>query len=674
MIEVSSQQVQALNSVKLKLSSSLITRANEGKHSVKEGFHMIACRYWPESAPRLPEKAAVRREREGEKKADQGGAGGGSSGGAAVSVTECPPNPGVIGEGGFPMVVSVVHDRGSVVVVEWWIADSDGGGVTVVTGQESGQGDGSRNGEQHGQPLGQLSQPATITNGFVFSYNIMSFLSHVIKEAGKTSLQFDYKTDSLVITVVLKRSNDNSAKERCLHNENWEGERSKSNGVTFCKRRNGLLKKAYELSVVCDAEGSAADIIKVAMIAIHSIVGDAVEKSKSGIEFAERFHMLNSRCRILLQVHDDLILEADPFVINEATMLLKLSMESAASLLAPLIVFTHLLLLYKTRESVEGSDDSCNKKPAQDNTSSHLSVRARFTIALLGLKVNLMKEVSSVLYSNPDSGTATPVDKSADSLTVCPLPLPPSVILTELKEAKSKLKRTTNDLAMIRASVESLNKKMRTHKANLAEKEVETKHVIEESIDVSNGSNKLAYEAQQFMKMEEAAQYEVIKATSEIEHTKLSIKMVEMRLIAAKKMEEAARAMEAVACAENNGGDKAMIREGITLSYEEYSELAQKAQKAEQVVKKNDYHMKDANLSTMGFLKNSVDQTNDVKFSRKTLEEALGPRTDAANGNNLDSENVSFPARSETNNHPKPRNSTPRRGYTPRRYELLITE
>ncbi|RWW19972.1 hypothetical protein GW17_00015943 [Ensete ventricosum] len=24
--------------------------------------------------------------------------------------------------------------------------------------------------------------------------------------------------------------------------------------VTFCKRRNGLLKKAYELSILCDAE------------------------------------------------------------------------------------------------------------------------------------------------------------------------------------------------------------------------------------------------------------------------------------------------------------------------------------------------------------------------------------------------------------------------------------
>ncbi|KAI4378357.1 hypothetical protein MLD38_015848 [Melastoma candidum] len=31
-------------------------------------------------------------------------------------------------------------------------------------------------------------------------------------------------------------------------------ENSTSRQVTFCKRRNGLLKKAYELSVLCDAE------------------------------------------------------------------------------------------------------------------------------------------------------------------------------------------------------------------------------------------------------------------------------------------------------------------------------------------------------------------------------------------------------------------------------------
>ncbi|KAK9075419.1 hypothetical protein SSX86_003742 [Deinandra increscens subsp. villosa] len=280
-----------------------------------------------------------------------------------------------------------------------------------------------------------------------------------------------------------------------------------------------------------------------------------------------------------------------------------------------------------------------------------------------GLKLNIMKEVSSVLDSNPDIGTA-----ATDRLTICPLPLPPGIILTELKEAKSKLNRTTNDLAMIRASVESLNRKMTTHKLNLAENG-ETKRVIEESVDVvTNGSHKLTFEAQQYMKMEEAAQYEVMKATSEIEHTKMSIKMVEMRLIAAKKMEEAARAMEAVACAEN----RPLTRGEITLSYEEYSELAQKAQKAEEACKKNGYNRKDANLSTMGFLKNSNYQTDDMKFSRKTLKEALGPRIEAANGNNLEAKNSFLPARSETHNHPKTINSYPIRGHARRRYEPLI--
>ncbi|KAI7736830.1 hypothetical protein M8C21_021514 [Ambrosia artemisiifolia] len=275
-----------------------------------------------------------------------------------------------------------------------------------------------------------------------------------------------------------------------------------------------------------------------------------------------------------------------------------------------------------------------------------------------GLKLNIMKEVSSVTSS----------DNSSASLTLCSVPLPPAVILSELKEAKSKLSRTTNDLAIIRASVESLNKKMRTHKVHLAENE-ETKGVIEESIDVSNhGSHKLTFEAEQFRRMEEAAQYEVIKATSEIEHTKMSIKMVEMRLIAAKKMEEAARAMEAVACAES----KPFVSEGITLSYEEYRELAQKARKAEEVSKKNDYHRKDANLSTMAFLKNAMDQTDSAKFRRNTLEDALGHKTDAANGRNHESKNGISPRKPETHNHPKTRNSYPFRGHAPRRFEPLI--
>lgn len=275
-----------------------------------------------------------------------------------------------------------------------------------------------------------------------------------------------------------------------------------------------------------------------------------------------------------------------------------------------------------------------------------------------GLKLNLIKETSSIMTTtdlNPDSGTTTPIDQSTSTLTLYPVPLPPGIILTELKEAKSNLNKTTTDLAMIRASVESLNKKLRTHKSNLSEKDGETKRVIEETVDASNGYCKLTFEAQQFRKMEEAAQYEVIKATSEIEHTQLSIKMVEMRLIAAKKMEEAARAMEAVARAEHE--DKPLIRDGITLSYEEYSVLAQKVQKAEEIFKKN--------------------EGNEMSYRRKTLEEALGPRSDATNGRNLESRNGYFRGRSDdirptksSHNNTKTRNPYPFHG--PRVFAPLI--
>lgn len=269
-----------------------------------------------------------------------------------------------------------------------------------------------------------------------------------------------------------------------------------------------------------------------------------------------------------------------------------------------------------------------------------------------GLKLNLIKQTSSIMTTldlNPDAGTTTPIDQSTAALTLCPVPLPPGVILTELKEAKSNLNKTTNDLAMIRTSVESLNRKLRTHKSNLVEKEGETKRVIAESVDVSNGFRKSTFEAQQFRKMEEAAQYEVIKATSEIEQTKLSIKMVEMRLIAAKKMEEAARAMEAVARAENE--DKPLTRNGITLSYEEYSVLAQKAQ---QMFNRN--------------------EGNDILYRRKKLEDALGPRSDAPN---LGSRNENFQGRSDdtrptrsSHSNPKTRNPYPFHG--PRVFAPLI--
>ncbi|KAI3468240.1 hypothetical protein Pfo_024903 [Paulownia fortunei] len=96
--------------------------------------------------------------------------------------------------------------------------------------------------------------------------------------------------------------------------------------------------KAQRQAVNSICQGSAADIIKIAMICLHDVIGEDTEASCPTFIDAEKFQMLKGRCRILLQVHDELVLEADPLVVKEAGLLLRTCMESAVSLLVPLPV------------------------------------------------------------------------------------------------------------------------------------------------------------------------------------------------------------------------------------------------------------------------------------------------------------------------------------------------
>ncbi|KAF2286941.1 hypothetical protein GH714_035873 [Hevea brasiliensis] len=95
--------------------------------------------------------------------------------------------------------------------------------------------------------------------------------------------------------------------------------------------------KAQRQAVNSICQGSAADIIKIAMINIYSVIV-RVDGPDSSSSLATKFHMLKGQCRILLQVHDELVLEIDSRVTKEAASLLKISMENAASLLVPLQV------------------------------------------------------------------------------------------------------------------------------------------------------------------------------------------------------------------------------------------------------------------------------------------------------------------------------------------------
>ncbi|XP_073129538.1 helicase and polymerase-containing protein TEBICHI isoform X2 [Henckelia pumila] len=96
--------------------------------------------------------------------------------------------------------------------------------------------------------------------------------------------------------------------------------------------------RAQRQAVNSICQGSAADIVKIAMIYIHDVITEDSEASLPSFINAEEFLVLKHRCRILLQVHDELVLEADSSVVKEAGLLLQTCMERAVSLLVPLPV------------------------------------------------------------------------------------------------------------------------------------------------------------------------------------------------------------------------------------------------------------------------------------------------------------------------------------------------
>jgi len=78
---------------------------------------------------------------------------------------------------------------------------------------------------------------------------------------------------------------------------------------------------AERTAVNTPLQGTAADLIKVAMIRIHNI-----------------FEEQKMRARMLLQVHDELIFEAPPDEMEAVKALVKTEMESVYKLSVPLLV------------------------------------------------------------------------------------------------------------------------------------------------------------------------------------------------------------------------------------------------------------------------------------------------------------------------------------------------
>ncbi|XP_057957400.1 helicase and polymerase-containing protein TEBICHI-like [Malania oleifera] len=81
--------------------------------------------------------------------------------------------------------------------------------------------------------------------------------------------------------------------------------------------------KAQRQAVNSICQGSAANLIKIAMINIDSVIVEGVEMPNPSSALAAKFQMLKNRCRILLQLPDELVLEVDPSVIKQAGSLLQ---------------------------------------------------------------------------------------------------------------------------------------------------------------------------------------------------------------------------------------------------------------------------------------------------------------------------------------------------------------
>lgn len=248
---------------------------------------------------------------------------------------------------------------------------------------------------------------------------------------------------------------------------------------------------------------------------------------------------------------------------------------------------------------------------------------------------------------------------------------PAGVVLKDLNQAKMNLCKTTVDLAGIRGSVELLNKKLQEEKAALEKtrerlmqkslkvisleveevrlrfaKEGETgKNGIENNAsDISMEVQRLSREAQEFKKTGENARSEVVKAMAEIEHTRDKIKTAKIRLVAARKMKEAARAAEAVAIADikaatgSKNNDEAVT---VTISAEEYGTLARNARDAEEEARKRVEdamsRVEEANVSKTDILKRVDEAAQEIETSKRALEEAV-ERVDAANATKLEAE------------------------------------
>ncbi|KAK1558106.1 hypothetical protein QYE76_018119 [Lolium multiflorum] len=274
---------------------------------------------------------------------------------------------------------------------------------------------------------------------------------------------------------------------------------------------------------------------------------------------------------------------------------------------------------------------------------------------------------------------------------------PAASVLMELERAKSNLNRTTSDLAAIRASIESLRNDILTEKmlverrrekvcsdatlvSSLEEELDQTTQRLQtlkdlqrkrkDPSDIFIEIKRMTSEIEQLRNAANASKSEAMMLAAEIEQTKTTIGTAEVRCLAAKKMEEAARAAEALAVAEIKAllSSEASVEDlqgtdAVSLSVEEYFELASKAREANESSRMKIaaamVHVDEANQSKSEALTRLEEAKLEVEECKRALQEAL-KRVDTANRGKFAAEETLRRGRSESGHKRRSRRGSPK--------------
>lgn len=355
------------------------------------------------------------------------------------------------------------------------------------------------------------------------------------------------------------------------------------------------------------------------------------------------------------------------------------------------------------KESTETSPDEAVKSEETDQISmaepeDQQPENVAVDVDMEGVEENLQQPSGSVLVEEN-------LNRTTKDLAAVNPQQPSDSVFVELEQTKERLNRTTNDLVAVRAAVELLRNSIAKEKmllergreklssnnslvSSLEDELDQTAQKLEtlkdlqkrrkDPSDIFIEIKKMTSEVRELRSMANGSKSDAMLLAAEIEQAKASISTAEIRCIAAKKMEEAARAAEALALAEikallssESSLEGENSSDAVTLSMEEYFTLCSKALEADENSKKKVgdamQQVDIANSSESELVKRLEDAKLEVEECKKALQEAL-KRVEAANHGKLAVEEILRRWKSESGHRkrsiggsPKFKNATQRR-------------